>query len=121
VVLDETFAAIAERRGVMLAIERFHDAAAVSCDPALIEQLTAAVGRAGVAPRLLPSGAGHDAMALAALCPIAMLFVRCARGISHNPAEAISAADVDLAVRVLLDFLRHAAPDLLTSHGKRWP
>jgi len=114
-VLDETFAAIAERRGVTLAIERFQDAAAVSCDPALIEQLTAAIERAGVAPRLLPSGAGHDAMALAALCPIAMLFVRCARGISHNPAEAISAADADLAVRVLLDFLRHAACDLRTS------
>jgi allantoate deiminase len=120
-VLEATFAAIAERRGVTLAIERFHDAAAVSCDPALVEQLTAAVGRAGIAARLLSSGAGHDAMALAALCPIAMLFVRCARGISHNPAEAISAPDVDLAVRVLLDFLRHAAPDLLTSHGKRWP
>jgi allantoate deiminase len=113
-VLEATFAAIAERRGVTLAIERFHDAAAVSCDPALIEQLTAAVERAGIAPRLLPSGAGHDAMALAALCPIAMLFVRCARGISHNPAEAISAADADLAVRVLLDFLRHAARDLRT-------
>jgi allantoate deiminase len=113
-VLEATFAAIAERRGVTLAIERFHDAAAVSCDPALIEQLTAAVGRAGIAPRLLPSGAGHDAMALAALCPIAMLFVRCARGISHNPAEAISAADADLAVRVLVDFLRHAARDLRT-------
>jgi allantoate deiminase len=120
-VLEAAFAAIAERRGVTLAIERFHDAAAVSCNPALIEQLTAAVGRAGIAPRLLPSGAGHDAMALAALCPIAMLFVRCARGISHNPAEAISALDADLAVRVLLDVLRHAAPDLLTSHGKRWP
>jgi allantoate deiminase len=114
-VLEATFAAIAERRGVTLAIERFHDAAAVSCDPALIEQLTAAVGRAGIAPRLLPSGAGHDAMALATLCPIAMLFVRCARGISHNPAEAISVADADLAVRVLLDFLRHAARDLRTS------
>jgi hydantoinase/carbamoylase family amidase len=120
-VLEASFAAIAERRGLTLAIARFHDAAAVSCDPALIEQLSAAVGRAGMAQRLLPSGAGHDAMALAALCPIAMLFVRCEHGISHNPAEAISVADADLAVRVLLDFLRHAAPDLLTSHGKTWP
>jgi allantoate deiminase len=114
-VLEATFTAIAERRGAALAIERFHDAAAVSCDPALIEQLAAAVGRAGVAPRLLPSGAGHDAMALAALCPIGMLFVRCERGISHHPAEAISAADADLAVRVLLDVLRHAARDVATS------
>jgi allantoate deiminase len=106
-VLEATFAGIVERRGVALAIDRFHDAAAVSCDAALSEQLAAAVARAGVAPRLLPSGAGHDAMALAALCPIAMLFVRCERGISHNPAEAISAQDADVAVRVLLDVLRH--------------
>ena len=90
-----------------VAIERGHEAAAVSCDPALTEQLAAAVGRAGIAPRRLPSGAGHDAMALAALCPIAMLFVRCKGGISHHPAEAVSAEDADLAVRVLLDLLRH--------------
>jgi allantoate deiminase len=106
-VLEATFAGIAERRGVEVAIERYHEAAAVSCDPALTEQLAAAVGRAGIAPRRLPSGAGHDAMALAALCPIAMLFVRCKGGISHHPAEAISAEDADLAVRVLLDLLRH--------------
>jgi hydantoinase/carbamoylase family amidase len=114
-VLEATFTSIAERRGAALAIERFHDAGAVSCDPALIEQLSAAVGRAGLAPRLLPSGAGHDAMALAALCPIGMLFVRCAGGISHHPAEAISVADADLAVRVLLDAVRHTARDLVTS------
>jgi len=114
-VLEATFTGIAERRGVALAIERYHAADAVACDPALIEQLTAAVGRAGVKPRLLPSGAGHDAMALAALCPIAMLFVRCAGGISHNPAEAISTEDADVAVRVLLDFLRHAAPSMPAS------
>jgi allantoate deiminase len=58
----------------------------------------------------LPSGAGHDGLALVALCPIAMLFVRCAGGISHNPAEAITEADADVAVRVLADFLRHFDP-----------
>ncbi len=54
----------------------------------------------------LPSGAGHDAMAMAALCPVAMLFVRCAGGISHHPAEAITLEDADAAMRVLLHFLR---------------
>ena len=41
------------------------------------------------------------------LCPIAMLFVRCKGGISHNPAESITTRDADVATRVLLDFLRH--------------
>jgi allantoate deiminase len=39
-----------------------------------------------------------------------MLFVRCAGGISHNPAEAITARDADAAIRVLTDFLRHLTP-----------
>lgn len=107
---EARFRAIAERRGVGVAIERFHDAPAVTCDAALVERLAAAVDRAGIMPRLLPSGAGHDAVALAALCPVAMLFVRCAGGISHNPAETISAEDADLAVRVLLDVLHHVEP-----------
>jgi allantoate deiminase len=42
-----------------------------------------------------------------ALCPIAMLFVRCKDGISHNPAESITARDADTAIQVLEDFLRH--------------
>ena len=48
----------------------------------------AAVARTGIQPYRLPSGAGHDGLAMVALCPIAMLFVRCKDGISHNPAEA---------------------------------
>ena len=41
-----------------------------------------------IAPRRLPSGAGHDALAIAALVPDGMLFVRCKGGISHHPAES---------------------------------
>jgi allantoate deiminase len=58
----------------------------------------------------LASGAGHDGLAMAALCPIGMLFVRCRAGISHNPAESITAEDAAAAVRVLVDFLRHFQP-----------
>jgi allantoate deiminase len=108
--LDSELRAIADRRGVRVAVSRSYDEAACACAPWLIEQLEAAVLRAGVRPRRLPSGAGHDAVALAALCPIGMLFTRCKRGISHNPAESITAEDADVAIRVLVDFLRHFAP-----------
>ena len=57
------------------------------------------------APRTLVSGAGHDAMVMAALCPTAMLFIRCAGGISHNPAESVDPADASLAVAAMLDFI----------------
>ena len=76
----------------------------------MIQQLETSVARAGIRPRRLPSGAGHDGLAMAALCPIGMLFVRCKGGISHNPAESITAEDADIAVPVLVDFLRHFQP-----------
>jgi allantoate deiminase len=48
---------------------------------------------------LLPSGAGHDAIAIAERWPSAMLFVRCAGGISHHPAESVTEDDVAQALR----------------------
>jgi acetylornithine deacetylase/succinyl-diaminopimelate desuccinylase-like protein len=60
----------------------------------------------GFTPRYLPSGAGHDAMAMADLTDVGMLFVRCAGGVSHNPEEAMTLEDADIATRVLLTFLR---------------
>ena len=83
-----------------------HRAPATACDAELVAALDASARSAGHRPVHLPSGAGHDAMAMASLCPIAMLFVRCAGGISHHPAEAITLEDADAAIRVLLHFLR---------------
>ena len=105
--LGAAFKAIAARRGVTLTMSQTYEAAAAPCAPHLVAQLEAAVAKAVITPRLLPSGAGHDGLAMIALCPIAMLFVRCKGGISHNPAESITKADAELAVTVLLDFLRH--------------
>ncbi|MGR0184531.1 allantoate amidohydrolase [Azospirillum aestuarii] len=101
------FEAIATRRGVELAVETTHDAAAAPCSPGIRRQIEAAVIRAGLRPLSLPSGAGHDAMAFAGVLPMGMLFVRCAGGISHNPAESITVEDADLSVQILLDIIRH--------------
>jgi allantoate deiminase len=65
----------------------------------------------GLRVRHLPSGAGHDAMAFRGRLPVAMLFVRCKGGISHHPAEHASAADIDVAARVLLTFIDAYARD----------
>ena len=59
----------------------------------------------GGEPLHLASGAGHDGTAMAKLCPIAMMFVRCRGGISHNPAEHATAADIEVAARVLLSLI----------------
>jgi allantoate deiminase len=108
--LRASFDEAAARRGVGVEVRTTYDEPAVACAPWLVGRLGEAVGRARVRPRLLPSGAGHDGLAMAALCPIGMLFVRCAGGVSHNPAEAIEAADAGLCVAVLVDFLRRFVP-----------
>jgi N-carbamoyl-L-amino-acid hydrolase len=100
-------AAICARRQVEFDIQQIVDAAAAPCAPRLMRQLGGAIERAGLPRFDLLSGAGHDAMAMAAITDVAMLFTRCGNGgISHNPLETMTADDADIAARVLLDFLR---------------
>ena len=96
---------IADGRRLISAIEKVHDLAASPCDPRLMELMDAAIADAGQPVRRLVSGAGHDAMVMAALCPTAMLFIRCRGGISHNPAEHVEPEDADIALRVMLGFI----------------
>jgi allantoate deiminase/N-carbamoyl-L-amino-acid hydrolase len=107
---------IAKRRKVTVEIKEIQRGPAVPCSPPLQAQLAAAVERAGILPRYLPSGAGHDAVSFSGVTDIAMLFVRCGNGgISHSPLETITAADADIATRILLDVL----VNLGTRHGDR--
>jgi allantoate deiminase/N-carbamoyl-L-amino-acid hydrolase len=100
---------IAERRGVSIDQVEVLEAGSVPCSPALQEAWAASVQRVTAqTARRLPSGAGHDAMMMAGLTDIGMLFVRCGHGgISHNPAESLDAADAGIAAQVFEDFLRH--------------
>jgi hydantoinase/carbamoylase family amidase len=107
---------IGKRRNVTIEVKEIQRAPAVPCSPGLQAQLAAAVGRAGITPRYLPSGAGHDAVSFSGVTDIAMLFVRCGNGgISHSPLETITAADADIATRILLDVL----VNLGTGHDAR--
>lgn len=101
--------AAAQRRGVGFTIEPFMESPATPMDRNLIGQLEEAVRNAGIEPLHLSSGAGHDAVAIANLCPSAMLFVRCKGGISHNPAESITVEDADTAARVLIETVKRIA------------
>jgi allantoate deiminase len=78
---------------------------AVSMDPMLGALLEGAVEDSGITATRLSSGAGHDAAQVAALAPVTMLFVRCERGISHNPAESVESEDVGAALEVMRNFL----------------
>ena len=103
--------AIAARRQVLLDINQTHDAASVPCAPWLQAQFAAAIAGLGMPLRYLPSGAGHDAMAVAALTDVAMLFVRCGNGgISHHPDETMTAGDAQAAADVFACFVEHFQP-----------
>jgi len=108
--IRSAIADIAGRRKVALDIQPVWDAKTTPCAPWLQEQIAAAVAGEAVAPRRLPSGAGHDGMAISAITDIGMLFVRCRGGISHNPAEAISEEDAGVAARVFLRFIENFRP-----------
>jgi allantoate deiminase len=96
---------IAATRGVGLKVQETQVLAASPCDPALVDGLALAVASVGVSPRRLVSGAGHDAMVMAAFAPTVMLFIRCTGGISHNPAEDVIIPDVELALQAMLRFM----------------
>jgi allantoate deiminase len=99
--MKKRFEAIAERRNLGIEWSFDTDSAAVRCDPGLIAAIDAASEDVQGSPIHLASGAGHDAMAFAALCPVGMIFVRCKGGISHNPAESITEADAGAGFAVL--------------------
>jgi len=99
------------RRGIACTVKKIVATSAVQCAPWLQEQLMHATQRAGVPVWKLPSGAGHDAMVMAKITDVAMLFTRCGNGgISHNPLETMTADDADMSAQIFLDFLRNLKP-----------
>jgi allantoate deiminase len=94
--------AIALRRGLTFSADEYYRIAATACDTRLQQALSHALETVQGRSLALPSGAGHDAIAIAERWPVGMLFVRNHRGISHHPAESVQAADVALGVQAYL-------------------
>ncbi len=97
--------AIADARGLLLDWEVLQDTPAVACSTALTQLVAEAVTASGHSLVRLASGAGHDAVMLSTIAPVAMLFVRCAGGVSHNPAESVTVEDVAAALDATTRFL----------------
>ena len=91
------------------AIERVTNVAPTDFDPQVIGLVRTAATTLGLANMDMPSGAGHDAMHLARLCPAGMIFVPCERGISHNEIENATPEDLAAGTRVLVEVLEALA------------
>jgi allantoate deiminase len=97
--------AIAGQRRVGFQVEEAEHHPAVPADAGLREQLSEVVRASGYPVHRMVSGAGHDAAIMAALAPMAMLFVRSPGGISHHPDEAVLPVDVRAALEVIVRFV----------------
>lgn len=96
-----TMTEICTRRGLELGVDQFHEARSVTCAPWLADAVAAGIRTATGSdeePMRIWSRAGHDAMAVADMCDIAMMFIRCHDGISHAPDESVLEADVAVAL-----------------------
>lgn len=100
---------IAKQRGLSVAWQRTQDNCAVECSVGLTALLERSVKAVQGTSLSLVSGAGHDGVVMAALTPVAMLFVRCRDGLSHHPDEYASPADLKIGLRVMVDFLERMA------------
>jgi allantoate deiminase len=110
--LIESANAIADRRRLAVQCTPQMDQPAVSMDERLTAYLVDAMEATGLLPKRMHSGAGHDAMVMAARLPTAMLFLRSPGGISHNPAESVRTEDVEAALQVMLAFLQRVASEI---------
>ena len=98
-------AAIARLDGVSIDIQRFEDTKSVPIKSQMQELVAAAAAQTGLACQRLPSGAGHDAQAMAAITEAAMIFVPSVNGVSHAPEEYSTQEDCANGAQVLLNLL----------------
>jgi allantoate deiminase len=113
--LQDLAEGIARRRGTRLAWHAGASQATVACSQGLTATLSRAVSDVGEQPHTVASGAGHDAAIISQIAEIAMLFVRCAGGISHSPKESVMQDDVAVAIDVLDRFVSLLAADQASS------
>jgi allantoate deiminase len=102
--------AIAKRRQLTLQLDITHENRTVPCAPWLKGQVADAVAAEGFAVFELPSGAGHDGMAMIDIADVGMIFVRCRGGVSHHPDEHVEVGDADAGARVLLRLIENFRP-----------
>jgi len=102
--------AVAKRRELDLQIDVTHENRTAPCASWLKAQIAEAIAGEGFRVFELPSGAGHDGMAMIDIADVGMIFVRCRGGISHHPDEHVELADADAGARVLLRLVENFKP-----------
>ncbi len=107
----EFLAATAEAEGCTVETRTLARFEPVPFDPAVVDLVESTSQRLGYSVKRMPSGAGHDAQMMARVCPTAMVFTPSVNGISHNPAEYTSPADLEAGANVMLQVMLSLASE----------
>lgn len=101
--LEET----CRKRNLTFTLEQKMRSSTTICSPNIIDALKQSMEKIDVPVYLMASGAGHDTQEMAKIMEAGMLFIRCEKGISHNPQESVTPEDIDTACRVITEYLKH--------------
>ncbi|GAB4055497.1 allantoate amidohydrolase [Spirosoma litoris] len=117
--IQKQCASLCAERSITFQWKLIQETAPVTCDPKLNELLGQAIQASGYERIDLVSGAGHDGVPISQVSPIAMLFVRCFQGISHNPLENVELTDMAAALQVADRFLNYLIDGFCHSDNRR--
>ena len=93
---------IGDANGTTFTFAESHESVPAPSDPEIRAIITDASKALGYSSRVMPSGAGHDAQAMAQLGPMGMIFIPSIGGISHSPREFSTAEDIARGAEVLM-------------------
>ncbi|HEX9476638.1 MAG TPA: M20/M25/M40 family metallo-hydrolase, partial [Candidatus Dormibacteraeota bacterium] len=102
---EQSAAEAGSRRGVSASVRRLSRTEPVVASEEVMSAMTKAIGGLGLGFVSLPSGAGHDAVQMARLGPVGMLFVPSAGGRSHCPEEWTAPEHIEAGAAALLGTL----------------
>jgi allantoate deiminase len=92
-----------QRRGLVGNFSKIMESPAVNCSGRFVNVIESVLVENGMKPIQIVSGAGHDAMAVASITDVGMIFVRCKEGVSHHPDEFVTVEDMGTGAAILLN------------------
>lgn len=98
---------VVNKRNITIQWQLVQETDPVATDKNLNHLLRKAITESDIPVVELVSGAGHDAVPVARIAPIAMMFIRCFKGISHNPLELAAPEDIAQALKVADAFMEN--------------
>lgn len=104
--LTEMIGSVSSSRELVYEIKELPSSVAVDMDSEVIQGLSNKAEELGIEFKLMPSGAGHDAMKFAKITKSGMIFIPCKDGVSHNPMEHAETSDIAIAADIMLEYLK---------------